>query len=126
MNYVRQITRLVGRWNQDCCPYRWFSGENMLQPNNPILSKMLERLFAAMLNGPSMNCRPHASRQRLDLLHLGRLRDMEPGDILLALLGKEPTIKLAARVPVPVRKPASAEDQSRTPEQVEAQEAYDD
>src|SRR5438105_3250361 len=98
----------------------------MIEPNNPILSRMLDRLFAAMLNGPSMNCRPHASRQRLDLLHLGRLRDMEPGHVLLALLGKEPSIKLAARVPVPVRKPAAAEDQSRTPEQIEAQEAYDD
>ena len=29
----------------------------MIEPNNPILSKMLDRLFAAMLNGPSMNCR---------------------------------------------------------------------
>ena len=38
----------------------------MIEPNNSILTKMLDRLFAAMLNGPSMNCRPHASRQRLD------------------------------------------------------------
>src|SRR6185295_10871925 len=76
----------------------------MIEPNNPILSRMLDRLFAAMLNGPSMNCRPHASRQRLDLLHLARLKDVPPGDVLMALLGKEGSVKLAARVPVPQRK----------------------
>src|SRR5437773_8433826 len=104
------------------------SVDAMIEPNNPILSRMLDRLFAAMLNGPSMNCRPHASRQRLDLLHLGRLRDMPPGDVLLALLGKEPSVKLAARVPVPARKPINggAPEELRTPEQIEAQTAYDD
>src|SRR5437763_12968020 len=103
MNYVRQITRLVGRWNQDCCPYRWFSGENMLQPNNPILSKMLERIFSAMLNGPSMNCRPHASRQRIDLIQLNKLQDVSPGEVLLALIGGKGEAKLTARVPLPTR-----------------------
>src|SRR5437763_15591987 len=76
----------------------------MIEPNNPILSKMLDRLFAAMLNGPSMNCRPHASRQRLDLVQLAKLRDIPPGDVLLAMMGKEGSIKLAARVPVVARK----------------------
>ncbi len=100
----------------------------MIEPNNPILSRMLDRLFAAMLNGPSMNCRPHASRQRLDLLHLARLNDAAPGDVLLTLLGKDPIVKLAARVPVPPRRifaPGEGPDH-RTPEQIAAQEAYDD
>src|SRR5262245_16818850 len=48
MSRVREMTRELGV---------------MIEPNNPILTKMLDRLFAAMLNGPSMNCRPHASRQ---------------------------------------------------------------
>src|SRR5437763_3625986 len=109
MNYVRQITRLVGRWNQDCCPYRWFSGENMLQPNNPILSKMLERLFSAMVNGPSMNCRPHASRQRVDFVHLSKLRDVTPGQVFASLLGATGEAKLTARVPLPARNTEDAE-----------------
>ena len=76
----------------------------MIEPNNPILSKMLDRLFAAMLNGPSMNCRPHASRQRLDLVQIAKLKDIAPGDVLLALVGKEGSLKLSARVPVPQRR----------------------
>src|SRR4051812_42655290 len=98
----------------------------MIEPNNPILSRMLDRLFAAMLNGPSMNCRPHASRQRLDLLHLGRLKDVLPGDVLLALLGKEGSVKLAARAPVPQRKAGAMADDPRTPEELEAQRAYEE
>lgn len=96
----------------------------MIEPNNPILTKMLDRLFAAMLNGPSMNCRPHASRQRLDLLQLGKLGDLSAGDVLLQMLSKEGTVKLAARVPVATRKPAS--DDKLTPEQHAAIDAYTD
>ncbi len=96
----------------------------MIEPNNPILSKMLDRLFAAMLNGPSMNCRPHASRQRLDLLHLAKLKDIPPGDVLMALLGKEGSVKLAARVPIVTRKNTNGEPES--PEQVAAAEAWAD
>src|SRR6476659_64253 len=95
----------------------------MIEPNNPILSRMLDRLFAAMLNGPSMNCRPHASRQRLDLLHLAKLRDLGPGDVLMQMLGKEGMVKLAARVSVPTRKPG---DEDQNPEIAAAQEAWAD
>jgi len=30
-----------------------------------ILQKMLERLFASLLSGPGMNCRPHSSREHI-------------------------------------------------------------
>src|SRR6478609_8059583 len=30
-----------------------------------VLAKMLDRLFAALANGPSLNCKPHSSRQRV-------------------------------------------------------------
>lgn len=96
----------------------------MIEPNNPILNRMLDRLFAAMLNGPSMNCKPHASRQRLDLLQLNKLRDIAPGDVLMQLLGKDPIVKLAARVPVVARRNAPGEAPST--EQTEAQDAWDD
>jgi hypothetical protein len=98
----------------------------MIEPNNAILSKMLDRLFASMLNGPSMNCRPHASRQRIDLVQLARLRDADPGVVLLQLLAKEKwTIKLAARVPTPSRKILNA-DEPLTPEQEAIHEAWQD
>src|SRR5689334_1141485 len=96
----------------------------MIEANNPILVRMLDRLFASMLNGPSMNCRPHASRQRLDLLQLRALGDVTPGDILLQMLSKEGCAKLAARVPVPTRR--GSQDEQRTPEQLAQQEAWDD
>src|SRR3954468_6768060 len=98
----------------------------MIEPNNPILSRMLDRLFAAMLNGPSMNCRPHASRQRLDLLHLAKLQDLAAGNVLLKPLGKDGAGKLAAPVPIPTPRTPAAEGagEPRTPEQLAAQEAY--
>src|SRR5881392_2747886 len=95
----------------------------MIEPNTPILSRMLDRLFAAMLNGPSMNCRPHASRQRLDLLQIAKLQDMPPGDVLLALLGKDAAAKLSARAPVATRRNI---DENPTPEQQAAINAWDD
>src|SRR3954471_19131172 len=94
----------------------------MIEPNNPILTKMLDRLFAAMLNGPSMNCRPHASRQRLDLVQIDKLHDLAPGDVLLQLLRKDGAAKIAARVGVPQRRGNGNGDQS--PELDEAQLAW--
>ena len=73
----------------------------MLQPNNPILSKMLERLFSAMLNGPSMNCRPHASRQHCfhDPAHESKtLRDESAGSDTVP--GSGGLFRIPATVPV--------------------------
>lgn len=36
-------------------------------PANRILEKMLDRLYASLIGGPSLNCRPHSSRQRVDV-----------------------------------------------------------
>jgi hypothetical protein len=74
-------------------------------PPNGILSRMLDRLFAAITSGPSLNCRPHASRQRLDLTQLGKLGDVGGAEVLARLLGPGMETKLVARVPQP---PASA------------------
>src|SRR3712207_7585147 len=68
---------------------------SMVEPGNSIVGKMLERLFASMVNGPSMNCRPHASRQRLDLSQLSRLRDLDGGQALLR--SEEHTSELQSR-----------------------------
>ena len=69
--------------------------------DNRILKKLLDRLFASLINGPSLNCRPHSSRQRVDLVQLGKLRDATPEAILKALLGSDREVKLAAKVPAP-------------------------
>ena len=39
----------------------------MSGPHNKVLVKMLDRLFAALVNGPGLNARPHNSRQRIDV-----------------------------------------------------------
>jgi hypothetical protein len=92
---------------------------------------MLERLFASMVNGPAMNCRPHASRQRLDVASLGRLKSVEPGAVLLATLGEARQVSVVARVPAPARAmavqsaiDADDEDETLSPEDKAARRAW--
>lgn len=73
----------------------------MSQVGQRILNRMLERLFAAIVNGPSLNCRPHHSRQRVDLASLSRLRDIAPAAALRTLLSEKAEVVVAARVPAP-------------------------
>jgi hypothetical protein len=68
---------------------------------NKVMTKMLERLFASMVNGPSLNCRPHSSRQRIDVTQMEKLRDCTAGDLLISLLGPERRAKVVAKVPPP-------------------------
>src|SRR5579862_4776949 len=68
---------------------------------NKILQRMLERLLAGLVNGPSLNCRPYASRQRLDLVQLGKLADVTPKNALRALLGPSRQTTIKARTPMP-------------------------
>ncbi|HWE02188.1 MAG TPA: AAA domain-containing protein [Tepidisphaeraceae bacterium] len=104
----------------------------MIEPANAVLSKMLDRLFASMVNGPAMNCRPHASRQRVDMTQFGRLNDGDPGNILLSLVGPDRGVKLAGRVPAPAkpaptRKPSEGEKQEElSPEEKAARLAWAD
>src|SRR5688572_13508568 len=72
--------------------------------NNKILVKMLDRLFASLVNGPGLNCRPHNSRQRIDLTQLHKLGDVSPDAVLVRLLGKPRKAAVKARVPQPRRR----------------------
>ena len=72
--------------------------------NNKVLVKMLDRLFAALVNGPSLNARPHHSRQRVDFAQLSRLGDGAPEEALRRLLGEARQVRLAARVPPPKKR----------------------
>lgn len=62
---------------------------------------MLERLFAGLVNGPSLNCRPYASRQRIDLTAVSKLRDIEPFAAIHSLLGERRRARFTPRVPAP-------------------------
>ena len=68
---------------------------------NKILQRMLERLFAALVNGPSLNARPHSSRQRIDLTQLAKLGDRSAEDVLRELLDEKHACRLVARIPIP-------------------------
>ncbi len=69
----------------------------MAEPTpNRFLSKMLERLYAAMTVGPSLNCRPQNSRQRIDLHALACLSGPSPDETLGHLLGDAKAVKYTA------------------------------
>ncbi|HVJ95190.1 MAG TPA: DUF4011 domain-containing protein, partial [Labilithrix sp.] len=61
---------------------------------NKILTKMLERLYASLASGPVLNCRPHSSRQRIDLIQLARLDGSSPESMIAGLLGSQRETKL--------------------------------
>jgi len=71
--------------------------------NNRILLKMLDRLLNSLMNGPSLNCRPHSSRQRIDWTQLDRLEDRSPAECLLGLLSEKRSVTVTARVPAPAK-----------------------
>ncbi|QOV87323.1 AAA domain-containing protein [Humisphaera borealis] len=64
-----------------------------------VLERMLDRLFAALVNGPSVNCRPHRSRQRIDWHSLSAMNDIAPAEALRDLLGDGRKAVLRARAP---------------------------
>ena len=66
-----------------------------------VLSTMLDRLLAGLMAGPNMNCRPHASRQRVDLTQLAKLNDATADDVLRELLGPAASARVVAKVRSP-------------------------
>src|SRR5882757_5725058 len=69
----------------------------MSESSNKILRRMLERLYASLTNGPLLSCRPHSSRQRIDLMQLGRLDGPGPDEVLPLLLGSDRSVKFGGR-----------------------------
>ena len=102
--------------------------------DNRIVEKMLDRLFAALVNGPSLNARPHSSRQRIDLTQLAKLKDRAVEEVLKELLGEKRESKLIARVPIAKKRVVAHDESSETPppqpelspEEKAAQQAYSD
>src|SRR5688500_10909291 len=95
---------------------------------NRVLDKMLERLFASLANGPSLNARPHSSRQRVDLTHVARLADRSAEDVFRDLLAPERSSKLKARVPQPLVSESDVDpkDQAKLAEARAAREKWDE
>jgi len=70
----------------------------MAEPGSKLVGVLLDRLYATLVNGPLMSCRPHSSRQRVDLFQLSKLKGPKPREMLTALLGPSRTVKLLAPV----------------------------
>ncbi len=72
-------------------------------PNHRVLEQMLDRLYASLMRGPSLNCRPHSSRQRVDLASLRAFQDpaVRPAQVLDGLLGEKRRATLSASVAMP-------------------------
>src|SRR5688500_18956421 len=86
----------------------------MAETPNKILQRMLERLYASLASGPLLSCRPHASRQRMDLIRLGQLDGPKPTDILPMLFAPDGSAKLVGRrgEPEPSRSLSRSDDES--------------
>lgn len=74
---------------------------SLVLARNAILERMLERLYASMARGPTLNCRPHSSRQRVDLMTLTALQDAPPHRVLVELLGEGGRATICGRVAPP-------------------------
>ena len=87
-----------------------------------ILQTMLQRLYASLASGPGLNARPHRSRQRLDLTELAQFQSTPVDGVLRQLLGPPPRpVDFDAAVPLP----PVAGDTERTPDQREAEAAWE-
>src|SRR4051794_6817697 len=87
---------------------------------NRVLTKMLDRLFATLVNGPSLNCRPHSSRQRVDWTLLGKFKDLSPEEALRTLLSADESVKLTAKVAQPRRMDEERPEQEEIPPEEKA------
>ena len=70
-----------------------------------VLQKLLDRLYASLSHGPCVDCRPHSSRQRIDITALAALQHIAPDTLIPKLLeggrvdvlGKTPFFKPAEK-----------------------------
>ena len=65
------------------------------------LMAMLDRLYASLIRGPAINCRPHRSRQRIDWTDLARLQGRDPTQGVRELLSDAAATAFLGRVEPP-------------------------
>ena len=63
-----------------------------------ILDAMLQRLYASLVKGPSLNARPHNSRQRVDLTEIDAFQGLKAASVVDSLLGSSRSVECPARV----------------------------
>ncbi len=85
----------------------------MTAQRSKFLERMLQRLYAALSSGPALNCRPHQSRQRVDLALVAHLDAGKPEAILATVLSEERSVKLTPRLHAPATKVPAAESVER-------------
>ncbi|MDA7657102.1 AAA domain-containing protein [Verrucomicrobia bacterium] len=83
---------------------------------------MLQRLYASLVKGPSLNARPHNSRQRVDLTEIDALQGFNAASLVDSLLGPSLSVDCPAKVSRFV--PPSAPEQEWTREEKRAQSDY--
>jgi hypothetical protein len=71
----------------------------MIENKRVILEKLLDRLYASLVQGPCLNCRPHSSRQRIDLTTLKMLKHLSPSEITPKLLTGTKKVEVLAKAP---------------------------
>jgi hypothetical protein len=93
-----------------------------------ILHAMLQRLYASLVHGPSMNARPHRSRQRCDFMDLAALRGTPAAEALRKLM-EDGKVEFPAKVkpftaPQPELSDSSDKSDALTPDQRAARDAW--
>ncbi len=83
---------------------------------------MLQRLYASLVKGPSLNARPHHSRQRVDLSEIDAFRGLKAASLVDSLLGEERAVECPAKVSR--FEPPKTPERAWTPEQKQAQRDY--
>ena len=63
-----------------------------------ILDAMLQRLYASLVKGPSLNARPHHSRQRVDLTEMDAFQGLNAASLVDSLLGPARSVDCPAKV----------------------------
>jgi hypothetical protein len=72
---------------------------DMADSKKVILEKLLDRLYASLVQGPCLNCRPHSSRQRTDLTAFKAFKHLPPNEIIPKLLTGTNKVDVLAKVP---------------------------
>ena len=69
----------------------------MSNNNQLVLERLVDRLYASMVQGPCLNCRPHLSRQRFDLTAIKAFKHLDPTQIIPQLLSTGKSVEILAK-----------------------------
>ncbi len=70
----------------------------MADPNNKILTTLLDRIYGTLVHGPCLNCRVHNSRQRIDLFNIIALQHLSVKEIVPGIITEQQRIEIKGKV----------------------------